>query len=162
MSRFSTLCRIKLRWVDLESLRERTKLYQVSIKLFQTLRYIFAKPKDPVVKEQRTDAIYSTPCIDCDYECIGQIKRQFGTRLKEHQKAVFFCKKENSALSEHICLTNHTIGWNNSKIINTNRRYHQRLCLEAWPIKSAHAPLNRDDDSLLPDAYLHLVTKKGS
>ena len=103
---------------------------------FQTLGYIFAKPKDPVVKEQRTDATYSILCIDCDYECIGQIKRQFGTRLKEHQKAVFFCKKENSALSEHICLTNHTIGWNNSKIINTNRRCHQRLCLEAWPIKS--------------------------
>ncbi|CAN0493211.1 unnamed protein product, partial [Hapterophycus canaliculatus] len=46
------------------------------------------------------------------------------TRLKEHQKAVFFCKKENSALSEHTCLTNHTIGWDNSKIIITNRRYH--------------------------------------
>ena len=52
-------------------------------------------------------------------------KRQFGTRLKEHQKAVFFCKKENSALSEHTCLTNHTIGWDKSKIITTNRRYHQ-------------------------------------
>ena len=114
------------------------------------------------MKEQRTDAIYSIPCIDCDYECIGQIKRQFGTRLKEHQKAVFFCKKENSALSEHICLTNHTIGWNNSKIINTNRRYHQPLCLEARHINSAHAPLNRADDSLRPDAYLRFVRKKGS
>ena len=55
----------------------------------------------------------------------------FGTRLKEHQKAVFFCKKENSALSEHTCLTNHTIGWDKSKIITTNRRCYQRLCLEA-------------------------------
>ena len=64
-------------------------------------------------------------------EYIGQTKRQFGTRLKEHQKAVFFCKKENSALSEHTCLTNHIIGWDKSKIITTNRRYHQRLCLEA-------------------------------
>ena len=45
------------------------------------------------MKEQRTDAIYSTPCIDCDYEYTGQIKHLFGTRLKEHQKAVFFCKK---------------------------------------------------------------------
>ena len=34
----------------------------------------------------------------------------------------------------------------------TNRRYHQRLCLEAWHINSAHAPLNRDDGGLLPDA----------
>ena len=89
-------------------------------------------------------------------------KRQCGTRLKEHQKAVFLCKKENSALSEHTCLTNHTIGWDNSKIITTNRRYHQRLCLEAWHINSAHAPLNRDDGGLLPDAYLHLVRKKAA
>ena len=47
-----------------------------------------------------------------------------------------------------------------SKSITTNRRCHQRLCLEAWHINSAHAPLNRDDGGLLPDAYLHLVRKK--
>ena len=132
---------------------------KVSQKPFQTLGHIFAKPKDPVTKEQRTDAIYFIPCNDCDHKYIGQTKRQIGTRLKEHQKAVFFCKKENSALSEHTCLTNHTIGWDNSKI-TTNRRCHQRLSLEAWYINSAHAPLNRDDSSLLPDAYLHLVRKK--
>ena len=120
-------------------------------------------PKDSVTKEQRTDAIYSILYNDCDNEYIGQTKHQFGTRLKEHQKAVFFCKKEkNSALSEHTCLTNHTIGWDNSKIITTNRRYHQRLCLEAWHINSAHASLNRDDGGLLPDPYLHLVRRKGS
>ena len=86
--------------------------------------YIFAKPKDPVTKEQRTDVIYSIPCNDCDNEYVGQTKREFGTRLKEHQKAVFFCKKENSALPEHTCLTNYTAGWDDSKIITTNRRYH--------------------------------------
>ena len=133
---------------------------KVAQKPFQTLGHIFAKPKDPVTKEQRTDAIYSIPCNDCDNEYIGQTKRQFGTRLKEHQKAVFLCKKENSALSEHTCLTNHTIGWDKSKIITTNRRYHQRLCLEAWHINSAHALLNREDGGLLPDAYLQLVSKK--
>ena len=62
--------------------------------------------EDPVTKEQRTDTIYSIPCNDCDMEYIKQTKRQFDTRLKEHQQAVFFClKKENSALSEHTCLT---------------------------------------------------------
>ena len=90
---------------------------KVAQKPFQTLGHIFAKPKDPVTKEQRTDAIYSIPCNDCDNEYIGQTKRQFGTRLKEHQRAVFVCKKENSALSEHKCLTNHAIRWNKS-IIN--------------------------------------------
>ena len=129
-------------------------------KTFQTLGHIFAKPKDPVTKEQRTDAIYSIPFNDCDNEYIGQTKRQFGTRLKEHQKAVFFCKKENSALSEHACLTNHTIRLDSSKIITTNRRYHQRLCLEAWHINSAHAPLNREDGGLLPDAFTPRQKKK--
>ena len=61
---------------------------------FQTLGHIYAKPKDPVVKEQRTDAIYSIPCIDCDYECIGQIKRQFGTRLKSIKRRSSFAKKK--------------------------------------------------------------------
>ena len=42
---------------------------------FQTLGHIFAKPKDPVTKEQRTDTIYSIPCNDCDNEYIGQTKR---------------------------------------------------------------------------------------
>ena len=32
-----------------------------------------------------------------------------------------FAKKENSALSEHTCLTNHIIGWDNSKNNTTNR-----------------------------------------
>ena len=56
-------------------------------------------------------------------------------------------------------ITDHTIAWDNSKIITTNRRCHQRRCLEAWHINGTHAPLNRDDGGLLPDAYLHLVNR---
>ena len=114
-----------------------------------TLGHIFAKPKDPVTKEQRTDALYSIPRDDCDNEYIGRTKRQFGTRLKEYQKAVFFRKKGNSALSEHTCLTNHTIGSDKSKIFSTDWRYRQRLCLEAWHINSVNAPLNHDNGGLL-------------
>ena len=81
---------------------------------------------------------------------------------KSIKKQSSFAKKENSALLEQTCLTNHTIGWDKSKIITTNRCYHQRLWLEASHVNSTHAPLNRDDGGLLPDAYLHLVRKKGS
>ena len=88
---------------------------------------------------QRTDAIYSIPCNDCDNEYIGQTKRQFGTRLKERQKVIFFYKKEQSALSEHT-----------------------GLCLETLYINSAHTPLNRDDGGLLPNAFLHLFGEKAA
>ena len=93
---------------------------KVAQKPFLTLNHIFAKPKDPVPKEQKSDAIYSIPCNDCNQEYIGQTKRQFRTRLRaEHQKAVSLSKKDNSALSEHACQTNHTIAWDNSTIITT-------------------------------------------
>ena len=36
------------------------------------------------------------------------------------QKAVFLGKNKNSALSEHVCQTNHTTAWNNCEII-----YHE-------------------------------------
>ena len=33
--------------------------------------------------------------------------------------------------------------------------------MEAWHINSAYAPLNRDDEGLLPDAYFTPRKKKG-
>ena len=82
----------------------------VAQKPFQTLGHIFAKPKDLITNEQLADGFYSIPCNGCDHKYIGQTKRHFGTRLKEHQRAVSSCEKENSALSQHTCLINHQLG----------------------------------------------------
>ena len=75
---------------------------------------------------------------------------------------VFFAQfdEENLTLSEHTCLTNHTIGWDESKLlplIDVTSAF-------VWKphLNSAHARFNRDDGGLLPEAYLHLVRKKGS
>jgi hypothetical protein len=57
---------------------------------------------------------------------LGLSKCQFGTRLKEHQKAVSTLNKGKSALAEHMCDTKHEIAWENSKVITTNNRYGQR------------------------------------
>ena len=48
-------------------------------------------------------------CGDCEKEYLGQSKRQFGTRLKEHQKAVSTLDKGKSALAEHVYYTKHEI-----------------------------------------------------
>ena len=39
----------------------------------------------------------------------------------------------------------HEIAWENSKVITTNYRYGQRLCLEAWHINMSNHALNRDE-----------------
>jgi hypothetical protein len=67
----------------------------MALKPYLTLGHIFAKPKDPVKTNQKTHAVYSI----CVY---GHSKCQFGTRLKEHQKAVSTLKKGKSASAEHV------------------------------------------------------------
>jgi hypothetical protein len=54
-------------------------------------------------------------------------------------------------------LTNHEIAWENSKVITTNNRYGQRLCLEAWQVNMSNPALNRDDGAYLPEEYMHLI-----
>ena len=88
-----------------------------------TLGHIFAKPKDPVKTNQKTHVVYSIPCGDCEKEHLGQSKRQSGTQLKEHQKAVSTLDKGKSALAEHVCYTKHKITWENSKVIRPKKIY---------------------------------------
>ena len=71
-------------------------------------------------------------------------------------------KGKFSFIGAHMPNLNYTIGWDNSKIITTNRCYQQLLCLEAWHINSAHTPLICDNGNLLPDSYLHLIRKKAA
>ena len=106
--------------------------------------YLFKISVDLAVKLRRRDS-EETPSWNKELLCLWRIKficchfalnnTIFAYNNTYYRqvlgKAVFICKKENSALTEHTCLTNHTIGWDKSKIITTHRRYHQHLCLEA-------------------------------
>ena len=56
-----------------------------------------------------------------------------------------------------ICVKQVNNAWDDSRIINTNNRYGQRLCLEARHINASPCALNKDDGSYLPQEYLHLV-----
>ena len=73
------------------------------------------------------------------------------------QRAVPNFNSSKSALAEHVCETSHNIAWEDSRIITTNNRYGQSLCLEAWHISASPCALNRDDGSHLPQEYLHLI-----
>jgi hypothetical protein len=106
---------------------------------------------------QANERVYSIQCGDCEIEYLRQSKRQFATRLKEHQKTVSTLDKGKSALAKHVCCTKHEIAWENSKVITTNNRYVQRLCLEARHINMSNHALNRDDGAYFPLEYMHLI-----
>ena len=98
------------------------------IRSINTEKFAFARPNiglaSPLV-------VYSIPCSDCEKVCLGQTKRQFCARLKKHQRAVSNSNGSKSALTEHACETSHDIALDDSRIITTNNRYGQRLCLQA-------------------------------
>ena len=73
------------------------------------------------------------------------------------ERAVSNSNSSKSALAEHVCETTHNIARDDSRIITTNNRYGQRLCLEAWHVVASPCALNTDDGSYLPQEYLHLV-----
>ena len=68
---------------------------KVALKPFQTLGHIFAKPKDRVPTDQKTPAVYSIPCGDCEKVYLGQTKRQFCTRLKKHEGLFLILTAQN-------------------------------------------------------------------
>ena len=82
---------------------------KVALKPHQTTGNFFPKPKDPVPKDQTRGVIYSISCKDCGKLYIGETKRKFNTRLREHQKAVEQEHPKKSALAEHSLQFGHTI-----------------------------------------------------
>ena len=45
--------------------------------------------------------VYRIFCKNCDLEYVGQTKRSFAVRLKEHQQAVLTGEHERSVLTHH-------------------------------------------------------------
>ena len=83
----------------------------VTLKPHQTIDNLFPKPKDPVPKDQVCGVIYSIPCKDCNQLYIGETKRKFITRLRQHGKAVKQKLPKKSALAEHCVKSDHIISW---------------------------------------------------
>ena len=99
---------------------------KVALKPRQTIGNFFPKPKDPVPKDQTRGVIYSNPCKDCDKLYIGETKRKFNARLREHQKAVEQEHPKKSALAEHSLQFGHTISWESSVILRTSPGWRTR------------------------------------
>ena len=59
---------------------------QVALKPYKTIGSMFPKPKDPVSTQDTRGVIYKISCNECSKTYIGESKRKFKTRIKEHKK----------------------------------------------------------------------------
>lgn len=154
------------------------KSYNVAtaMKPHNTLRSALVHPKDKREDVNKTDALYSLPCMNCDREYIGETGRKFGTRLNEHRTEVEKVSKSvitrasrkeslstvhKSAVTDHVVETNHVIGWGKAKVIGTEQDRYRRWIKEAIEIrKRGDNIMNRDEGQyFLSHVYDELLKK---
>ena len=115
----------------------------------KTIRHNFLF-KDKLQTNQRSKVIYKFSCLDCDASYIGKTKRTLAEQKKEHFKALTVQTKFSS-IATHTLKTNHSIDWDNIKILDTaNNDFHLRL-KEAFLIK--------EEKPLLNEKYTHILAK---
>ena len=120
---------------------------------------ILSSHKDKIQSNKRQGAIYQIPCKDCNMVYIGETKRSFETRKKEHIRDIRNAhskpaniKDITTALCKHAINLHHDIDWNNSQILEFETDYRKRRFIESFFIKNV--PNTMNDINLF---HCHLV-----
>ena len=112
----------------------------------------FPIPKFRPAEDDQCNVIYKIPCASCPWSYIGETKRSFTTRRKEHMRNLKHCTK-GSNVAKHAWTFNHDIDFNNSKIIDkANNR--SRKTLESWHTAKT---VGADNNSCLLPRQYHIL-----
>lgn len=106
--------------------------------------------KDPIPSLEKS-GIYQVTCPSCNSLYIGQTRRRFSDRIKEHDRD---CKKllscsYTSAVAEHSHDTGHHFNvLDNTKILKVVSNYHHMDAYESYFIYKNDADINKDTGPL--------------
>ena len=124
-----------------------------------TLRRFLSKPKDQVPIEEQNNVIYKIPCGDCQAVYIGETKRSFGTRYKEHFSAVKNGNVAKYEIAEHSWKYDHRIDWDNKTIIDRERFLIARKAKETIHSLADKNHIN-SISYVLPDIWLPILQQQ--
>ena len=79
-----------------------------------TRKSLLSKPKDPIPKEDRNNAVYRLNCTDCKAVSVRETKRTLNIRAEEHITAIKSVSKR-SHIAEHCWKYNHDFDWERKK-----------------------------------------------
>ncbi len=145
-----------------------------AFKPMNTLRQTLVHPKDKRDIGDNSEVVYQIPCDSCDQIYIGETGRKLKVWMKEHRDEVNEMSSKHftrahrksslstvnkSAITDHIATTNHTIGWDDSKILTRESNRTRRWIKEAIHIlKHSGHTMNRDMGNYqLPKIYHSLI-----
>ena len=110
--------------------------------------------KDAIEPRYRQEAIYKINCSDCDQCYIGETKRWFEMRKKEHMRDVKNTDNNATTLSKHAVELGHAIDWRNYEILQIETDYHKRKFITSFYINSLSNVFNDKNPFVF-----HLYTK---
>ena len=91
---------------------------------------VLSKPKDPIPKEDRNNAIYQLNCKDCEAVYVGETKRTLNIRAEEHITAIKSASKK-SHTAEHCWKYNHDFDWKHKKVLDFEKNWKTRTIKES-------------------------------
>ena len=129
---------------------------QVTSRPVKTLQQHFPIPKFRPAKEDQCNVIYKIPCASCPRSYIGETKRSFTTRRKEHMRNLKH-RTKGSNVAKHAWTFTHVIDFNNPEIIDkANNR--SRKTLESWhTAKTVGADNNSCQDNITFSNFLSIL-----
>jgi len=108
------------------------------ITIKQRMKYV----KDPIDRQQGK-GIHKVSC-SCGKCYIGETRRSFQVRIKEHEADIRKERTRTSALVEHSLKTKHHVFLEDTKILEKEDHYYKRRLREAIEIIKHPNNMNRD------------------
>ena len=109
--------------------------------------------KDSVDPNMRQGAVYQIPCHDCDFSYIGETKRSFSIRKKEHLADIRHQRFDKSALTKHVFDNEHSMDWTNAKILDFKLDFTKRRFIESYFINQIPNTMNDKQNDKFPSIY---------
>jgi len=107
----------------------------------------------------KNNVVYKIFCKNCEATYVGETKR-LKIRFKEHKNNLKQDQSEHSVISEHITKYNHSFDWENTKIMDHESRYFERIVSEVIHIKEQEVSLNLNSDTeLLDETYSDILNE---
>lgn len=133
--------------------------FKTVYKSSNTLKDRLCSLKDKVPKEDLS-GIYEIPCKSCPAVYIGQTRRKFKTRLREHRNAVENQRAHDSSVAAHTTELNHSVNWDHAKLKKCVRKVSHLNAWESMYIATAEQPLMNEDEAPITSTLFHLTKRK--
>ena len=131
--------------------------YCVNVSCSQDNFYSLSRDKF-IEKGKQNNIVYKIPCADCNAVYIGESKRSFDQRSKEHVRAVKNGDVDKNEIADHSWKLDHKFDWENKIIIDREQNWRVRKIKETIHSISDKNHINSISYSL-PEIWLPALKK---